>query len=95
MSHFQSGASVRSAGLITWESFAEHGQRWIRARLIVGTLFEIRDDFRYLISVHGQLNPHDADKLFSRLKAAVNAENEYWATNRASAITKSGQLPHG
>ncbi len=81
--------SAITTGLTAWEGFAEHAQRWIRARITLGALYEIRDELDYATKTDDPPPKPVVDGLFGRMMAALHADNEHWATRRVTAINGS------
>ncbi len=79
--------SASATALGAWEAFAQHSQKWVRARITLGELHEIGDDLSYAMNTRTPLEEPLVAELFARMKATLHANNEQWSATRARAIT--------
>ena len=80
-------ASALLTALTAWESFADNSGRWVRRKVLLGTLWDIRDDLKFSEAQPPKLSEELLSELYSRLKSCLREENQEWATRRAKSIT--------
>jgi hypothetical protein len=74
-----------------WEAFADYSWRWIRYRATLATLYDIRDDYEYQLSMSKDVSEEKLQELYNRIKLALKETSEEWMNKRAPSISGDGK----
>jgi hypothetical protein len=67
--------------------------RWIRYRVTLSALYDIRDDLKYEVSTSKGIEEIKIQEFYSRLKSNIQETREEWMSKRALSI--SGVIAKG
>lgn len=79
-------ASATLTALTGWESFSDHGGRWIRKKTMLGQLLNLRDDLNFALAGSQELSEQQTIDFRKRLTDCVEEEQRLWITQRAKSI---------
>jgi hypothetical protein len=86
LSIFALAVSAATSVAIAWETLAQPGARWVRARMALFEFHRIKDDLEIRKEIGGPMSEAEFRDFGNRIKKVHSDENADWLASRANVI---------